>query len=394
VDPGHPVSRVAAATAGSRRCERRLRAFLEGRLTLNANRLIENAKPPGARRSPGWEAGTSMIGTFLASEIRLLGRALESLQIDFGSVCREAGIRPELAGQPRARYPFSRVAAAWSRAVARSGRADLGLELVKFYRPTDFHGLAVVFLASHDLRTALQRLVRYHAIVNTALKLRLEERDDRLDLTATDIDVDDAARRTFEDARAAILVDLCRTAATGALDPLEVAFTYPEPKEFTAYESFFRSRLVFGAPQWRVSWRLADADRTFLASNRELARSNDKILDTVVQGLRRDDLVSRVKMAMIEELPSGTPSEDVIAKTVFMSARSLQRKLAEERTSFTELLAAVRRELAEQYVGDPKIPVTEISYMLGFSDLSSFSRAFKRWTGRSPAACRLHAAHP
>ena len=71
-----------------------------------------------------------------------------------------------------------------------------------------------------------------------------------------------------------------------------------------------------------------------------------------------------------------------------LSARSLQRRLAEQRTSFSDLLAAVRRELAERYVLDHGLPVTEISYMLGFSDLSSFSRAFKRWTGRSPAEAR------
>lgn len=362
-------------------------------MTLDANRLIEDAK---ARRRPetgGPEAWIAMIGTFLASEIRLLSRVLDSLQIDFGSVCREVGIHPELADQPRARYPFARVAAAWSRAVQRSGRPDLGLETVKVYRPTDFHGLAVVFLASQDLRTALERLVRYHAIVNTALKLKLEVQADRLDLTATPLDVDEDASRALEDGRAAILVDLCRTAASGVLDPLEVAFTHARPNDVSAYEALFRSRLVFGAPAWRVSWRLEDANRSFLASNRDLARSNDQILDTLVKGLRRDDLVSRVKMAMVDELPSGTPSEDTIAKAVFMSARSLQRKLADEHTSFTELLAAVRRDLAEQYVGDPKIPVTEISYMLGFSDLSSFSRAFKRWTGRSPAACRVQAAH-
>jgi len=329
-----------------------------------------------------------MIGTFLASEVRILCRLLETYQVDEIGLCRKAGLDPVLINDPRARYPFARVAVMWSLATKAAGKPQLGLETAKFYRATDFHGLAVVFLASQCLRTALERLVRYHAVVNTALSMRLERRDDRLDLLCTAIDVDDDARRTIENSRAAILVDLCRTGASGELDPMEVAFAYPAPDDHTQHTALFRCPVVFGAPQWRISFALADVDRPFLASNRELARSNDQILDRMVKGLRQDDLVSRVKMAMVDELPSGTPSEDAIAKAVLMSTRSLQRRLAEEGTSFTESLAMVRRELAEQYVLDPRIPVTEISYMLGFSDVSAFSRAFKRWTGRSPATSR------
>jgi AraC-like DNA-binding protein len=260
--------------------------------------------------------------------------------------------------------------------------------VAKFCRATDFHGLAVVFLASPDLRTALERLVRYHAVVNTAVSLRLEQHRDRVDLLYTPINVADDARRMIEDARAVILVDLCRTSASGVFNPLEVAFTYAAPTEPAGHDAVFGCPVVFAAPQWRLSFALDDMSRPFLAANRELARSNDQVLDRVVKSLNQDDLISRVKLAMVGELASGTPSEEAIARTVSLSTRSLQRRLAEMRTSFTELLAVVRRELAEEYVQDRGIPVTEISYMLGFSDVSSFSRAFKRWTGRSPALSR------
>jgi len=333
-----------------------------------------------------------MIGTFLASEIRLLIRILASRRIDAQRILREAGINPALADQPRARVPFEKVAAAWSRAVQICDAPDLGLEAVEFYRPTDFHGLAVVFLASNNLGTALERFVRYHTVVNTALKVKLARSDNRFDLLCSSPRVDAAATRTLESARAAVIVDLCRTAVSGGLDPMSVAFTYAQPADTRAYDDFFYCRLEFGAPEWRLSFRGEDAARPFLASNRDLARSNDQVLDHLVKSLHQDDLVSRVKVALVDQLPSGTPSEESIARAVSMSARSLQRRLAGFHTNFKQLLASVRRELAEQYVQDRDVPVTEISYMLGFSDLSSFSRAFKRWTGRSPAACRQRSA--
>mgnify|MGYP001946743321 CR=1 FL=1 len=73
---------------------------------------------------------------------------------------------------------------------------------------------------------------------------------------------------------------------------------------------------------------------------------------------------------------------------MYVSGRTLQRRLAEEGTSFRTLLLEVRRELAERYISDPHMPLAEISYMLGFADSSSFSRAFKRWTGEPPALFR------
>lgn len=329
-----------------------------------------------------------MIGTFLASELRILGRLLETYKIDADKLYREAGLDVTLADKPRARYPFDRVAAALVRAAELTGKPHLGLEIAKYCRPTDFHGLSVAFLASPNLRRALERFSRYHVVLNTTFVMRLEQGDDHFDLVCPTINISDDARRAIQDARAAVVVDLCRTGADGVLDPLRVEFTYPAPKDDSEHRALFRCPVAFGAPEWRLSFRASDVDRPFLASNRELALANDQVLESTCKGLRHDDLVSRVKLAMVHELPSGTPSEDAIAKAVSMSSRSLQRRLAEEGTSFTAQLAMVRKELAEQYVENPRIPVTEISYMLGFSDVSSFSRAFKRWTGRSPGASR------
>jgi AraC-like DNA-binding protein len=202
------------------------------------------------------------------------------------------------------------------------------------------------------------------------------------------MDLEPARRRALEDSRAAILVDLSRSSASGTLDPMQVEFTYPAPDDVKAYEDLFRCRVVFGAPQWRMSWRLADADRPFVASNRDLARANDHILDRAVKSLRPETLVERVKLEMIDELPSGRASADAIAQAMGMSGRSLQRRLAEEGSSYKDLLAEVRRDLARQYVEESETSVTDISFLLGFSDVSSFSRAFKRWFGVSPAAAR------
>ncbi|MGB5735743.1 MAG: helix-turn-helix domain-containing protein [Thiohalocapsa sp.] len=137
-------------------------------------------------------------------------------------------------------------------------------------------------------------------------------------------------------------------------------------------------------------WRPTDFHAlgyAFLAS-RELAVANDAILTDYHLILDHGDVVSRLKTAIFEHLPSGTPSADITAKDVFMSARTLHRRLAEVGTSFLATLEVVRRELAEQYTDDPTRSLSEISFLLGFSEQSAFSRAFRRWTGQAPSAVR------
>jgi AraC-like DNA-binding protein len=102
----------------------------------------------------------------------------------------------------------------------------------------------------------------------------------------------------------------------------------------------------------------------------------------------RDDIVSRARAEILDQLPSGTASLESVASALNVSTRTLIRKLGDENESFKNLLATIRRELGEKYVLDKGLSLTEISFLLGFSETSSFSRAYKNWTGQSPRAHR------
>jgi AraC-like DNA-binding protein len=105
-------------------------------------------------------------------------------------------------------------------------------------------------------------------------------------------------------------------------------------------------------------------------------------------GLDRSDLLHRVKAMIIDQLPSGTVSDDSVAETLHMSVRSLQRKLHNLDASFRQLLDETRRELAQSYVSDRSVSLGEAAFLLGYSDSSAFSRAYKRWNGLSPTEAR------
>jgi AraC-like DNA-binding protein len=100
-------------------------------------------------------------------------------------------------------------------------------------------------------------------------------------------------------------------------------------------------------------------------------------------------MVARVQESIVAHLPSGEVNKHQVSKSLHMSTRTLQRRLQEEGSSFVEILNETRRELALQYIQDDSLPLKEVSYLLGYSNSTTFSKAFKRWTGKKPSEARI-----
>ena len=102
-------------------------------------------------------------------------------------------------------------------------------------------------------------------------------------------------------------------------------------------------------------------------------------------------LRTRVENAISSLLPHGRVVVDDVARSLGMSKRTLARKLLDEGLSFTEVLQQLRRDLAVQYLDDPKLHISKIAWLLGFNEVSAFTHAFKRWTGKTPSQMRTTA---
>ncbi|WP_453822699.1 helix-turn-helix transcriptional regulator [Tepidimonas fonticaldi] len=100
----------------------------------------------------------------------------------------------------------------------------------------------------------------------------------------------------------------------------------------------------------------------------------------------------KVRAELISRLAAGEPSRADVASALHMSEKTLQRRLKGEETSYQEILDETRRELARQYLREGRMSVCEVTFRLGFSDQSSFTRAFKRWTGLAPGEFRHRTA--
>jgi len=178
------------------------------------------------------------------------------------------------------------------------------------------------------------------------------------------------------------------------LGPVEVRLLPPEFPCKGGYFGFFRCPLHFNAHSSAILFSRTDLKRPLPAGNRELAHAIDQILTEFLSDLHQDDLITRAKTAIAQELPSGSATDDAIAQAqaASLSPRTLHRRPEVHDTTYSKLLEAVRRELAEHDITDPSLTLSEISFLLGFSEPSAFSRASRRWTGQTFSGARFAAS--
>ena len=326
--------------------------------------------------------------TVLASSALSVWRALESYDIDPDEMFRSVGLDPKRLYQPNARYRDADLYELWTLAVRTTEDPCIGLRVASFWHPSAAHALGYAWLASATLKDALERTVRYFRMMSDKEKLILEETDDELRLVVENPVLDYPTAAEDLDASFAVLIELCRTCHGDHFDPLRVTLRRPEPPDPKPFAAHFRAPIQFAGNEDSVCFDRATALAAMPTANAEIARANEKIVQDYLARFDRSSVAMQVRARLTEQLPSGNTTQDSIADALHMSLRSLQRRLRNEGTSYKDLLEETRRELAAHYMAESHRSINEITYLLGFSEPSNFSRAFRRWTGKSPTDYR------
>jgi AraC-like DNA-binding protein len=343
-----------------------------------------------ARRalSPGRQTGLASMG-------QMFRRLLELHGLDAVGIARNAGVELAAIPAPGERIEVDKIDAILGVAIPLIPDPAFGLHAARCWHPSELGVLGYAWLSSSTLRTGLARAVRYSRLVGERGIAEIE--DTRQGLTVrfwakrgNPAVVPVAA--VFVDIVMALLLDLCRMNAGAALRPVAATLRRRKPDVADAYERFFGCPVTFGVEENTFVLSAKDADRALPSANRQLAAVFDKLLIEELARLDKSDVVSRCRAAVLEHLSSGEGTAEDAAKQLHMSPRTLQRKLAEAKTTYLQLVDDTRRDLALRYIEDPRRSVTDITFSLGFSQPSAFTRAFRRWTGLSPSDYRAKSA--
>jgi AraC-like DNA-binding protein len=252
-------------------------------------------------------------------------------------------------------------------------------------------GLVYYVMASSDkLADALRNAERYSQINNEGVRLRFRMREGSAVIALDCIDVDREGDRHHIEFWLVSLLRICRQVTNGRLSPLRLKtmhFRHETPAEFRA---FFGLDIEFGANANEIWFPRPIALLSLVGRDEHL---NELLRGYAEEALARKPRVRRTVRSKAEDilvklLPHGKATASEVARRLGMSSRTLVRKLAEEGTSFSEILDQLRAVLAKRYLRDETLPVTEISWLLGYREVSSLTHAFKRWTNTTPQKFR------
>lgn len=328
--------------------------------------------------------------TTLATVWLMMLKMLEVQGVDVDLLMHDIGVAPEILRQPDARLPSRLTDLAFERAVVAIDNPAFGLQAARYWHPSNLGTLGFAWLSCVTLRRGLRRMERYAKILGNRF-------------TYTCIDQPDGLRFVYDHGRGnaeigwpiadftlSIIVDMCRTNIGENLVPQRVCLRRPPPADIKPYVDFFGGEVLFGQDEDSFLLDAATADTLLPTANRAMAATFDEILAGQLSELVADDLATRCRTYLLHHLTSGEPSEAEMAAAMGLSRRGMQRRLSELGWSYKRLVDDTRTELAKRYIADPRKSLTEIAFLLGFSEQSAFSRAFRRWVGVSPSEYRLN----
>jgi AraC-like DNA-binding protein len=331
--------------------------------------------------------------TVATTSSRALLAACERLQLDTGALLAAANLTAAQVNDPDGRLPGEAVSALWQAALKLSGDPGLGLRValaVPFgaYRVIDF-----LAASAPTVGEGLRRVARYFPIINSALTWEIDDGPATMTLALTHPTVPGTLPRPYAEYALAVTILHCRRASGFDWPLVEVRFAFAEPPVTTEHARVFGCPVRFGAERSSFAIARATRDQPSQAASSDLLRTLEEHADRLIAGLRAGSVVSAQVARLIgEELQGGEPSLAKIARRMAMSPRTLQRRLELEQTAFAEVLDRTRRNFAEAYIKERNLALTEIAYLLGFSEPSAFTRAFQRWYGVAPSQFRARAS--
>jgi AraC-like DNA-binding protein len=275
-------------------------------------------------------------------------------------------------------------------ALHSSGDPALGLHMGERASTSWFDVIGHLAQHSTDLRSALGACVRYSRLATDGPRLALTEEGELAVVRLTHLQGDaPEVRFICEFALTALLLHLILRYAERGVQPTRVCFAHAAPAHHAEYRRIFGGRERFGQSDTGIAFERSWLDRKQLHHSPELHELLRSRAELLLSRLDTDaSATERVRRWLGSHDLQNKPSMEEIARSLGMSGRSLRRRLTEEGTHFSELVEAARALGAQRMLEDPRFSVQEAAYALGFSTHAAFTRAFKRWTGKSPSAYR------
>ncbi|MFJ4292848.1 AraC family transcriptional regulator [Cupriavidus sp. NPDC089707] len=300
----------------------------------------------------------------------------------------DAGLSPSVLREPDVMIPGERVGRLLHASATLSGNESFGLCMAESRLLSNLGPVGLLIRDQATLRDSLRILMRYQALLNSALSLAVEECDGLVIIREAVI-AGNAHQPTRQRAELAlgVIVRLIRQLLRPDWEPRRVCFEHPAPSDLSTHQRFFGHCIEFNHEFNCIICTKADLDARNPSADPAMARYAQQLVDASAIS-RQVTMLEDVRRIILLLLPSGRCTIEQVADHLGVVCRTVQRRLAEEGQSFSSIVNDIRTELAARHVIESDRPMTEVATLLGFSAPSGFSRWYHVQFGCSPKESR------
>ncbi|MAR89968.1 MAG: AraC family transcriptional regulator [Pseudomonadota bacterium] len=317
--------------------------------------------------------------------VRLAYQAMQDLGIDAAEVLERIGLQREQLNEKDLRTPHSAQKLFWSVLEEVSDDPDIGLHLGEKIPVFKGQVLEYLFLSSESFGEGLRRALNYQRLLSDAVNAELEE--DEIGVFVGNLSFSGGIRHLTECLVVAVL-KFFNYVTEGAFEPLEIHFEHPRGANADEYARVLPCPVKFDQTGNRIYFTRETLHIPSSHAEPELLKLHEQLANEHVAKLEKQDFIAKVDRLIGELLESGNANLETVAERLGIKPRSLRTRLAEVDTNFNQLLADYRCNLAKRLLARTDESIDEIVYLTGFSEPSTFYRAFKRWVGQTPVEYR------
>lgn len=296
---------------------------------------------------------------------------------------KKTGIDRSKMDDPDARITIPQFLNLWQIAVDVTNDPALGLHLRKNYGTNIMHFVVIIALNSENLLEAMQSWARYDRLICETDRIEIFEKKNHYIFTYTNT-IPEYENRWIPEHHFSLALDYGRKISQKDFNPVEVWFSHENPGYIEEYEKIFHCPVLFNKKENLIRLKKEDMLHPIISPDPYLKAILKKHADESIEKFSENpSLKARVQEFMIKKLHTGTVTIQSVSETMNMDRSTLHRHLKKEGTAFRDLLTKTRKELARKHLIQG-LTATQTGYLLGFTEPSTFQRAFKRWFGQSP----------
>ena len=322
----------------------------------------------------------------------------EQLHLDTMPLLREVELSPSMLKNPEQMLPARSVILLLDKSARASGCETFGLRMADRRKLSDIGVLSVLIVHQPTLRDAIGIVAEYRNRINSTLTLQLEEHDEVGFLREHIALSEPLILRQVSDVALGVLYKMCRSIMLASWRPQCVCFSYGRPStaDRPLYDRIFDCPMQFGSDFDGIVIETRDLDGALPRADAALADHARELVNALMSPGQRS-IAEEVEQSIRLLMPMGRATIGEVAHSLDTNVRTLQRKLEEEKSSFSELLDRVRIQQVSQHFANRQLRLTDVAHLLGYSELASFSAWYRARFKKTPSESRkilLQAALP